>query len=121
IDGFGIPEPFGRWSIVKKASISCTVPKVNGKLAKKLAIDAGAFLQRVPRQRLEIVQNDGEPKHYQFDESHNNQILNLALQPDASGQVRLVLSMPDARTPASLGFGPDVRELGISIQSLEFQ
>ena len=121
LTGFGSAESFGRWSIVKKSSIVCTAPKINGGPAKKVLISAGAFLQRIAQQRVAVTLNGGVPQHYQFDPKHADQVLTIPLQADANGQVRLDLSMPDARTPASLGLGVDMRELGISIQSLEFQ
>lgn len=121
LSGFGTPESFGRWSTHKKASMVCSVPMVDTGLAKKLMLNATAFLQRIPQQRVEITQNGGAPQHYRFDQKLANQILNIPLQVDAKGQIRIDFSFPDARTPGSLGLGNDSRELGISIQSLEFQ
>ncbi len=119
--GFGNPEAFGRWSIRQNASIVCNVPKLDAGFAKKLIINATAFLQRIPQQRVEIVQNGATSQHYQFNQKLAKQILNIPLQVDAKGQIRIDFSFPDARTPLSLGFGNDLRELGISIESLEFQ
>jgi hypothetical protein len=121
LTGIGEPEPIGRWTIQKKATIVCTVPRLNDGFPKKMLLNATAFLQRIPQQRVEIVQNGGAPQHYQFHPGMANQIMSVPLQVDAKGQIRIELNLPDARTPTSLGVGHDLRELGVSIQSLDFQ
>jgi hypothetical protein len=121
LTGIGDPESIGRWTIQKKATIACTVPRINEAFAKKMMLNATAFLQGIPQQRVEIMQNGVPPQHYQFDSKKANQIMTIPLQADAKGQIRIELTMPDARTPTSLKLGNDLRELGISIQSLDFQ
>ena len=118
-DGFSPVEQLGRWTSRRVAGISCTPPKSKGKPFTHLVLDTEGFLAR-PLQRLQVVQNGVVTNEFRYDLQHPHQMLNIELKPDADGDIDLELRLPDARSPRDLHLSDDRRELGISIESLEF-
>jgi hypothetical protein len=121
ITGFSGPEPFGRWSDQKEASIDCVVPLINGKAPTKLVLDTGAFLDKVVLQRSVITLDGAAVAEYRYDAQHPKNIIHIPLTDLKDNRIRLHFTFPDATSPTALGLGQDDRLLGISIKSIEFQ
>ena len=121
LSGFSAPEQNGRWSNARTALIACPVPKLigGGKPPTVAVLATQAFLQQLPLQRLDISVNGGAPTTFRYDAATPARLLELPLPPGAAA-LTLTLSLPDARTPRSLGLGTDERALGVMIRSVSF-
>lgn len=121
LTGMSVPESFGTWTTGKNASLQCPLPPPADMQPTRVEIDTTAFLNRVPFQRLRIGLRGQPPLEFRFDSSKLQQTLVLPLPPGLLSHIALELSLPDATAPSALGLGPDNRELGISLRTLEFK
>lgn len=121
IRGFSFPEPGGRWSEQASASIQCPLPQLDGQRPRSVTLHASAFVEKGHRQRLQLRVNGGAMQEFIFDAAHAQQQLTLALPADQRSSVELALTLPDATSPHALGFGEDLRQLGVMLARLEFR
>ncbi|MFA9216865.1 MAG: hypothetical protein ACEQSK_07135 [Sphingomonadaceae bacterium] len=119
IQGFSHAEAYGSWSIAPQASLRCPIPRLHGQRPRSIVLQTEAFLQRIGQQRLQLSVNGGAQQTTLY-QTAAPQRIELVLPADGSSELTLRLALPDARSPATLGLGPDQRQLGILLQSLEF-
>ncbi|MFC0166889.1 DUF7024 domain-containing protein [Pseudoduganella danionis] len=119
--GFSFAEPSGRWSEQASASIQCPLPQLNGQRPRSLTLHASAFVQQDRRQRVQLRVNGGAVQEFVFDAAHAQQQLTLPLAADQRSEVELSFTLPDAKSPHTLGLGEDQRLLGMMLAKLEFR
>lgn len=121
LSGLAAPEDYGRWTAQTAAAISCAVPLLHGQRARQLTLDTHAFVNGGP-QRLAIGFDGQPPARYEYNQAVSARLLQLPIPPDAQarGRFLLRLALPDARSPQSLGLGPDARQLGLMISAIDF-
>jgi lysophospholipase L1-like esterase len=111
-DGWGPPEDGSRWTQGPHAALFFRTVDAS---AGVLRVQLQPYLRppALPRQRVGL-ELDGEPLAWFSLESRGDR--ELALPTFSSGRDRsLVLRLPDARSPASVGDGNDRRPLGVAV------
>lgn len=121
MQGWSDAEDFGTWTSDAKANLRCPMPKGLPDAQRIVVIDAVGFLTKVPAQRLFISIAGQPPINYRFDSAHPGHLIQLKLPPDASQEIQINFSLPDAKSPYDLGLSEDRRKLGLYIRTLEFK
>jgi len=121
IRGFSFPEPTGRWSEQRNASIECPLPQLAGQRPHSITLHASGFVQAERSQRLQVRVNGGAQQNFVFDAAHPLQQITLALPAGQGSSVTLALTLPDATSPHAIGMNDDQRLLGIMLARLEFR
>lgn len=121
LEGFGMGEEGGRWTVLGEATLNCPLPVFDKGAPSTLTIHANAFLQGAMTQRLRVSLNGGAAQEFTFVSQQPPPLVEIKLPAHADGQLKIHLAMPDAVTPKSLGLSGDDRQLGVIIKSLEFK
>lgn len=121
LSGFGGAEGGGRWTTAHHAKLACPVPQIGGEAPHTLELKGAAFLHGGISQRLQVRLNGQAMHEFLFTPAQPQPVIVLKLPEGVSGDLEINLSLPDAVSPTKLGLGPDDRELGLMIQSLEFR
>jgi hypothetical protein len=114
-------EVFGTWTEGHTSHLRCPLPAAQTFQAQTVHIDAVAFLNQVPIQRVLVSIQGAAPVEYRFDASHPAHTMQFKLSKPAGQFVDIALSLPDAVSPKQLGLNQDERKLGIAIKSIEFK
>ena len=122
-EGWSTPEPWGRWSTGKQASLRFKLkPALAAGAEVKVEMRVSAFVTgRNPEQRVDVEANGSLVKQLLFttatggDKPHDE---SFTVTPGPDGELKLVLRTPDATSPAKLGVSGDTRKLGIGLVSL---
>ena len=121
ITGFSASESFGRWTDQRQAFIRCPIPVFGGVMAKKMEIDMSAFLNRLPKQTVQVTVNGAAPITVVFDNNTPQRILPFSLENVQGDRLEVRLVLPDAKSPKELGISDDGRLLGVSVRSIAFK
>lgn len=118
--GWGRAESHGRWTIARRAGLSMTLPEPSaGRI--RLRLDASPFLFHGKRdvQRIALSVNGTPVGRFELRDGGRRSLETVF---DArllrSGDLDVVLELPDAIAPAAAGIADDRRELGIFVHSL---
>ena len=121
--GWGGAEQHGRWTIARRAWLSMTLPEPSaGRI--RLRVDASPFLFPGKRdvQRIVLSVNGTPVGRFELRDGGRR---SLEAVFDArllrSGDLDIVLELPDAIAPAAAGVADDWRELGVFVHSLELE
>jgi hypothetical protein len=121
LDGFSAPEPHGRWTDGREASFACRIGAVEGKKFFRVQIDTIGFVSRDHTQRVSISVNGEKPVDYLYEAGRERRMIELPLSVQASRDIRIGFTFPDAVSPKELGLSADPRKLGISVKSIRFE
>lgn len=113
-------ENWGVWTVGKAATLRLQLPAVT---VKELHLDVRAFVnQQAPTQRVD-VSVDGRLIKSQVLNNFESNLMKISIPQREKGKewVEFTFSLPDARSPQSLGLGEDARILGIGLKSAVFQ
>jgi hypothetical protein len=115
----GDAEGFGRWTAGRQAVLTFQLPSQSCcDLALELRASPFGASGRVPRQRV-ALEIDGKAAG-QWDLTNGDDAILRAVVPSFSNKKgpQLVLSLPDAISPAELGGSTDKRTLGLAMHTL---
>ncbi len=120
-DGWSGLEDWGVWSSGGQASLAIPWSAIP-KQAETLSLAVRPFLAvGLGQQRVQITLGDGEARQWSLERDAPSP-LTLPLPPRQPGQAELLvlLELPDARSPASLGLSQDRRLLAVGLLGLRF-
>jgi len=119
--GFAAPEPPGCWTNGADASLSFSIGGHAGKDVL-LTLEMSAFVvpQKLTVQLVDISVNGVPCGTWTIDDGawRERPLVLPAQLLGRSGEVTIGLSIPTCQSPASLGLGPDIRQLGVIIRRL---
>jgi hypothetical protein len=121
IGGWSWPEPNGRWSVEREATIAWSLAGKGGDLS--LFVDGNAFLhKRAPKQSVELWANDRLIARWRFQAGKPSPLpARLCLPRSVIGKsdvLLLTFLIRSPRSPAELGISTDARTLGIRLRSI---
>jgi hypothetical protein len=119
--GLGAAETMGAWTIATHASLRCPVPLTSNGRLRTIELDATAFLDKVPSQRVRLSINGRPPVNFLFEAGKPSSLMVIDLPVQTGPEVQIDFTLPDAISPHQLGLSQDGRQLGISIRTLEFK
>ena len=119
--GFSVAEAFGTWTAAKTASLRCPMPPRSEMRPRHLEIEASAFLNQVPVQRVQIGVRGQPLAQFNFDNTKPAQRMVLELPDDPGAELLIEFYLPDAVSPSQLGPSPDTRLLSLWLRSIEFK
>jgi hypothetical protein len=111
----------GAWTVATHASLRCPVPVTRSGRLRTIEVDATAFLDKVPSQRVSLSINGQPPVNYLFEAGKPSSLMVIDLPPQVGPEVQIDFTLPDATSPQQLGLSADARQLGISIKTIEFK
>ncbi len=118
--GWSTPEPWGRWSIGKQASLRFKLQPAVAEVKVELLVDA--FVNgRHFEQSVDVKVNGSLVKRLVFNAKAGGdkpRWESFTVRPGPDGELNLVLRTPDAASPARLGLSGDTRTLGVGLVNL---
>lgn len=116
--GFSNPEPWGTWTVGPMATMSlCIRTDTSFKNKVRMRYKVGAFVPEARPSLLVTISIDNkEISTWSFskNEGISERLLDLPLDSFQNNCAKLVFSMSDVASPASLGMSGDPRNLGVS-------
>lgn len=110
------PEDWGTWSCAKEASLSFKLKDIPKPLYLKLYFHALATPNH--SQTFQFYLNGNLLKEEKYTDSGNKELI-LDISNVVQEKNVLLIKVPDAATPKSLGINDDIRELGIGMVKME--
>jgi hypothetical protein len=113
-------ENWGVWSSGAATTLRLQLPAAK---VKELHLDVRAFVNpQAPTQIVDLSVNGRPVKSLALNNFGSNQIV-IPIPEQANGKewLEIAFTLPDARSPKSLGMGEDSRVLGIGLKSAVFQ
>ncbi len=121
VEGFAVPEPHGCWTNCEKASLRFRVDS-HYREDVLLMIEMAAYLAppNLTAQLVDVTVNGVPAGTWTIDKAawHRRPLILSTQLLGRSNSVLLGFSVPTCRSPASLGLGPDIRKLGITVRLL---
>jgi hypothetical protein len=121
LQGFSGAEPHGRWTDGSHASFMCKVPAEMEQRPTSVKIVTQGFVTANHTQRAVVSINGGPATEYSYSTSQVGRVIELPLPNASTGEIHINFVLPDAVSPHSLGMSPDPRNLGITVNSIEFK
>ncbi|AKU13722.1 hypothetical protein AzCIB_3829 [Azoarcus sp. CIB] len=120
VDGFSLPESFGRWSDQSVARFSCVLPdRLSGRVKYLRIIFASAYVGNSTAQRVTIVVNNSARKTVELSGGPSDVVLDIGNVDFGTDRVVTVdFDIPGAVAPQEIGRGADPRRLGVAIKSI---
>lgn len=116
--GFSVPEDHGRWSDGPQAAFECVASDTP---PKRMIIHAIPFLYGAQQSQRLAVHVKSIRSEFLLRDGSQAETLVIQLPAVKSGEkIVAEFTLPDAKSPRSLGLSEDVRTLGVSIRSIEF-
>lgn len=118
--GWSRPEGEGTWTDGRRAALSIRVPHAPGGLELRAFVAAFRVQGKLNWQEVNLYANGLYLGQWQV---RNRRIHEVEIPPEAiqDGRLDLILDLPDAISPASLGVNEDVRALGVSFRYLDIR
>ena len=88
---------------------------------RHLEIEASAFLNQVPAQRVQIGVRGQPLAQFNFDSTKPKQRMVLELPENLGAELLIEFYLPDAVSPSQLGPSTDTRLLSLWLRSIEFK
>ena len=121
LQGFSGAETHGRWTDGTHASFMCKVPAEMEQRPTSVKIVTQGFVTANHTQRAVVSINGGPATEYSYSTSQVGRVIELPLPNASTGEIHINFVLPDAVSPHSLGMSPDPRNLGITVNSIEFK
>lgn len=120
-EGWSSPDRDFTWIDGKRGTLALPAPPAGGSLHLQAAIMAHVVPGRIERQRIRVLVNRqlaGEWEIANRDMQEKTLVIPEKLV-EGSEIMTITFEVPDAASPARLGTGPDLRELGLAVLWLQ--
>lgn len=112
--GFSNPEPWGRWTVGEKATLT-----FNNPLPRQFELQILVHAAFGPNANKPVKLKIGESEHT-FEVSTPDQIISIPVSLSTDTKVVEII-LPEPTSPKSLGGSGDARKLGIAISKISLQ
>jgi hypothetical protein len=118
VSGWGAQEPGFRWTVGREAALRIHLASDDRQL-RRIRMRALAFAARGGSQRVEVSIDGKDAAALTVGSAWRDYHIDLAV-PVSTGEHEIVLRLPEAHSPQSVGFNDDPRVLGIAVSSMSF-
>lgn len=120
VDGFDLPEPFGRWSKGNRASIRYHLPAALPQARMARITFAAALVKGRHLQTVRVTVNHGATHQFVFVGSARR-VIDIALPTGMPQDGVIAFELPDAISPRQLSLNDDARQLAVGLKAVELR